>query len=159
MPFLDPGLYDFCTDRQREVLEAINREEGFQAAAKFLGCHLSFPSKVLKDVKRKAAAQGYAPSYNMTNPVPEGYHVRGVSTLYGPDGEVKAQWVKSTADAEAREAACSIRRWLRGMPMRRVAGGSRNGRQRPSPMIWIMAGCSQTPSRRRCSHDSQVPRA
>ena len=105
MPFLDPGLYDFCTDRQREVLEAINREEGFRAAAKFLGCHFSFPSKVVKDVKRKAAAQGYAPSYNMTNPVPEGYHVRGVSTLYGPDGEVKAQWVKSTADAEAREAA------------------------------------------------------
>ena len=57
MPFLDPGLYGFCTDRQREVLEAINREVGFRAAARHLGCHLSFPSKVLKDVKRKAAAR------------------------------------------------------------------------------------------------------
>lgn len=29
---------------------------------------------------------------------PEHYHVRGVSTLYGPEGEVKQQWVKTRSD-------------------------------------------------------------
>lgn len=36
----------------------------------------------------------------MTHTVPDGYMVKGVSTLYGQDGSVKSQWVKSTADAE-----------------------------------------------------------
>ena len=29
---------------------------------------------------------------------PDGFAIKGVSTLYGPDGEVKAEWVKTTAD-------------------------------------------------------------
>ena len=110
MPFLDPDLYSYCTDRQREVLESIEREGGYRKAAKALGCHISFPSKVVRDVRKKAALQGYAPSHDMTKTVPDGYLVKGVSTLYGPDGEVKAQWVKSTADAEAREEL--FRQWV-----------------------------------------------
>jgi hypothetical protein len=38
-------------------------------------------------------------------PAPEGHLVKGVSTLHGPDGEVKAQWVKTTADEAAQQAA------------------------------------------------------
>jgi hypothetical protein len=34
----------------------------------------------------------------MNNIVPEPYQVKGTSTLYGPDGEVKVQWVKTEAD-------------------------------------------------------------
>jgi hypothetical protein len=34
----------------------------------------------------------------MVHTVPDGYNVKGVSTLYGPDGQQKAQWVKSSAD-------------------------------------------------------------
>lgn len=33
---------------------------------------------------------------------PEHYHVKGVSTLYGAEGEVKQQWVKTDQDAEQR---------------------------------------------------------
>ncbi len=36
---------------------------------------------------------------------PENYNVGGVSTLYGPDGEVKLQWVKTKADEERRMKA------------------------------------------------------
>lgn len=36
---------------------------------------------------------------------PDGFHVRAVSTLYGPDGEVKQQWVKTNKDDEDRLAA------------------------------------------------------
>lgn len=38
----------------------------------------------------------------MSHAVPEGYYVKGVSTLYGPEGEVKQQWVKSHAEKEER---------------------------------------------------------
>lgn len=30
--------------------------------------------------------------------IPDGFHVRGLSTLYGPDGDIKGQWVKSARD-------------------------------------------------------------
>ena len=46
------------------------------------------------------ALQGYSPAHGMTHPVPDGFKVKGVSTLYGEDGSIKGQWVKSTADAE-----------------------------------------------------------
>lgn len=32
--------------------------------------------------------------------VPDGYVAKGVSTLVGPDGSIKAQWIKTTRDAE-----------------------------------------------------------
>lgn len=34
---------------------------------------------------------------------PENYHVKGVSTLYGSEGEVKQQWVKTDQDAQERQ--------------------------------------------------------
>lgn len=39
----------------------------------------------------------------MTKPVPDGFKVRGVSSLYDKDGKLAAQWVKSSADDERRE--------------------------------------------------------
>jgi len=36
----------------------------------------------------------------MTKVVPESHFVKGVSTLYGPDGEQKLQWVKSSVDSD-----------------------------------------------------------
>lgn len=46
----------------------------------------------------RLAARGYAPSHDMTHTVPDGFAVKGVSTLYREDGTVAAQWVKSTQD-------------------------------------------------------------
>ena len=50
------------------------------------------------------ALRGYSPEHDMTHTVPEGFTVKGVSTLYGDDGSVRAQWVKSEQDAAQREA-------------------------------------------------------
>ncbi|MFZ2769768.1 MAG: oxidoreductase [Minisyncoccia bacterium] len=50
------------------------------------------------------AKQGHAPEHDMRHTVPAGYMVKGVSTLYGPNGEVRGQWVKSAQDAEAMQA-------------------------------------------------------
>jgi hypothetical protein len=38
----------------------------------------------------------------MTHAVPDGFHVKGVSTLYGANGEVKGQWVKSKKDEDLK---------------------------------------------------------
>lgn len=49
----------------------------------------------------KLALTGYSPEHDMTRTVPEGYSVRGVSTLYNGKGEIAAQWVKSQQDSDA----------------------------------------------------------
>lgn len=53
--------------------------------------------------KSRWARRGFSPEHDMTHEVPDGYHVKGTSTLYGDDGQVKAQWVKSNID-HARQA-------------------------------------------------------
>lgn len=52
-----------------------------------------------------AARRGWAPEHQMVNPVAPGYAVKGTSTLYGDDGSVRAQWVKTTADQQAQQEA------------------------------------------------------
>lgn len=42
-----------------------------------------------------------------------GWHVRGVSTLYGPDGGVRSQWVKTSADAKNEALAAErVAKWI-----------------------------------------------
>jgi len=40
------------------------------------------------------------PDPGALQPIPDGYMAKGVSTLVGPDGSIKAQWIKTTADME-----------------------------------------------------------
>jgi hypothetical protein len=54
--------------------------------------------------RARLALKGYSPGHDLTHPVPDGFAVKGVSTLYRPDGSVAAQWVKSREDGERREA-------------------------------------------------------
>jgi hypothetical protein len=53
---------------------------------------------------KRLAFKGYSPDHDMRHSVPDGYKVKGVSTLYREDGTVAAQWVKSSADAERQYA-------------------------------------------------------
>jgi hypothetical protein len=50
-------------------------------------------------VKLSAAKKGYSPEHDYTHPVPDGFKIRGVSTLY-TDGKPVSQWVKSQSDEE-----------------------------------------------------------
>ncbi len=52
---------------------------------------------------RETARRGHAPEYDMTHGVPDGYLVKGVSTLYDKDGALKQQWVKSQIDHERQQ--------------------------------------------------------
>ena len=49
--------------------------------------------------------QGHSPEHDMTHTVPDGYLMKGASTLYREDGSIAAQWIKSTVDDVRREAA------------------------------------------------------
>ena len=51
---------------------------------------------------RDAIARGTLDA-DIATRVPEGHKVKGVSTLYGEDGTVKAQWVKTDVDAQRAE--------------------------------------------------------
>lgn len=87
------------TDRQREIIEAIIEHGSNRKASKALGIANGTVTSTLDKVKRHAAQKGHSPEHDMVHTVPDGYKVKGVSTLYS-DGVVKAQWVKSDIDRE-----------------------------------------------------------
>lgn len=87
------------TERQREIIKAVIEHGSHRGAAKALGISKGTVTNALERIKAHAAKQGHSPEHDMVHTVPDGYKVRGVSTLYS-DGVVKAQWVKSSIDAE-----------------------------------------------------------
>jgi hypothetical protein len=85
-----------CSDD--ELLSAIRQHGSNRAAAKALGLN---PRSVERR-RARLAQRGWSPEHDMTKTVPDGFTVKGVSTLYKDDGSIAAQWVKSTRDAEAQ---------------------------------------------------------
>jgi transposase len=51
-------------------------------AAKLLGMH----ERTLRGHKARMARQGWSPEHDMTKTVPDGFHLKGTSTLYDKDG-------------------------------------------------------------------------
>lgn len=99
---IDTAILDFATPRQREHVEAVNRHGSQRKAAKALGINPRTLEKSLARLNAKAAMVGWAPQHNMTHTVPDPFYVKGVSSYYGPDGELRGQWVKSNLDQEQR---------------------------------------------------------
>ena len=55
----------------------------------------------MRQVSRRKASlisHGWSPEHDMTKECPEGFNVKGVSTLYDKQGQVAAQWVKTKQD-------------------------------------------------------------
>jgi len=101
---IDPKLFDYCTPEQRAKLEAIELHGSARAASRASGHSLDLYSRTYRRVKARAALAGYSPEHDMTHTVPDGFTVKGVSTYYDSDGKARGQWVKSSADDEARKA-------------------------------------------------------
>jgi len=100
---LDPRLRDFAqTDRQREIFDAVLEHGSQRRAATALGVRKSTVDRSIGAVRKHAAARGLAPDNDYSHPVPDGFTVKGVSTLYDEDGKVRAQWVKSRADNDEK---------------------------------------------------------
>jgi hypothetical protein len=98
---IDENLYQYCTPRQREILEAIDRLGSARAASVELGMNIGGASETYLAVKRKAAKKGYAPEHDFTRPVPDGYVAKGVSTYYNAEGKPAGQWVKASLTHQA----------------------------------------------------------
>jgi len=95
------SLEQYATSRQKEILQAIKTEGSERKAAAKLGVCKGTVNGALKAVKNKAAKQGWSPEHDMVHPTPDGFKLKGTSTLYDMQtGEAKIQWVKSTIDAE-----------------------------------------------------------
>ena len=100
---LDRELEQYSTDRQWELLLAWEQEGTTRAAADKLGINRANIDRAHRAVLRKAAKAGYSPAHDLKHTVPEGYLVKGTSTLYDQNGKPKLQWVKSAVDREAME--------------------------------------------------------
>ncbi len=99
------GLLPYATDVQAGYIRATLEHGSLRKAATALGVDRRSLQRSLASARTAAAKRGHAPAHDMTKTVPEGYTVSGVSTLYNGDGEIAAQWVKSTvSDADRQEA-------------------------------------------------------
>ncbi len=98
------SLLDYCTTkRQREVITLHEEGLGYQRIADRLGTITKWGVRdIVKNVKGKAAMRGHSPENDYLHTVPEGFVLRGVSTLYNDEGKPVSQWVKSASDKEAQ---------------------------------------------------------
>lgn len=91
----------FGTADERQAAEAMLRLGTIQAAAEELGVTPARLRATLGELQRRAASRGFSPGHgDATHTTPAGYHVKGISTQYGPGGEVMSQWVKSNRDLD-----------------------------------------------------------
>ena len=95
------NLYEFCTPRQLELLQAWEKYGSRRKAGKAMGVAHSLIGSVYEDVKKKAAKRGHSPQHDMRHVVPDGYIVKGASTYYDAEGKPRGQWVKSMLDPDA----------------------------------------------------------
>jgi len=100
---IDPKLRDYATERQAAILAAIDEHGTQRAAAEAMGVSHGTVGDAVQAVKAKAAKAGWSPSHDMTHIVPDGFRIKGTSTLYDAEGKPKLQWVKSTIDHERAE--------------------------------------------------------
>jgi hypothetical protein len=99
---MDPQLVSYATVRELEYIEAIEKHGSQRKAAAALGVTKTAVCNAISSLTKRAALKGYAPQHDMTRTVPDGFKVKGVSSLY-VDGKLSSQWVKSAADDERRE--------------------------------------------------------
>lgn len=92
-------LLRWATVKQREVAEAyIANGESYAKTGHAIGMSRQSVKSHIRNLRRRANKAGFSPEHDMTHPVPDGYHVKGISTLFDGDGNVTQQWVKSKAD-------------------------------------------------------------
>lgn len=117
---IDPNWRERATDREREYMDAVVQFGGVRSATAALGlANHSVVSRAIRRAKNRyalhlcgltpegggapaedamAATKGWAPSFNLEQPVPEPFVVRGYSTYYDKDGEKRGQWVLARQD-------------------------------------------------------------
>ena len=102
---IDPRLREFCTDRQWELLEAVDETGSYRKAAAKLGVNERTLTRSVAAVKKRAAAHGLAPGH-FNEGVAPGYRM-GKVTVHRVNGETVQTWERQLPeqDQEALQAA------------------------------------------------------
>jgi len=95
------------TERQKQIVELCSSLSQKRVAKK-LDINVRTVERCIQRVKRNAASRGYSPEHDMTKVSPEGYIVKGTSTLYDEDGKPKIQWVKTSKEAQIAESLANV---------------------------------------------------
>jgi len=96
-------LFPFArNDQDLECLQMLSEGRTQATVAESMGVARRTIERRLKAIRDVAAVRGWSPEHNMTQVVPEGYVVKGTSTLYDGDGQPKLQWVKSNIALETQ---------------------------------------------------------
>ena len=94
-------LHQFCTTKRQKKLITLHEEgKTNKEIAKELGTNVHAVSRDCRNIKARAAAGGYSPEHDLNKLIPEVFTLKGASTLYGKDGGIKLQWIKSCQDKE-----------------------------------------------------------
>jgi len=96
---IDPGLFDYCTTRQREILDAIIEHGDCKAASIALGGSISLAWATKKHVERKASRLGYAPGHFQQGVAP-GFAMGKVTVQRGAGGAVERTWERQSPDSQ-----------------------------------------------------------
>jgi hypothetical protein len=109
-----------------QIIEAL-KTMSVRAAAE----HFGMSERRFYARKAKLPNKGWSPEHDMTHTVPDGFKVKGVSSLYNKDGQLSAQWVKSTIDQDRQRQLfeASIEAALKDLPpyIPKQAGSSHIG--------------------------------
>jgi len=95
-----PTLAPFGTPIERELAEAVMTTGSVVDGAAALGMTATRARAHLRELAARAAKRGWSPGHDMTKPVPDGFSVKGTSTLYDAEGNLRGQWVKTQRDTE-----------------------------------------------------------
>jgi helix-turn-helix, Psq domain len=93
-------------DQLQEALQQVQEHGSITLAANALGIpRPTLQARINIARRRFPEWQPGVLKREVSNRVPEGHIAKGVSTLYDADGNIKAQWVKTRVEDEARLAA------------------------------------------------------
>jgi len=95
--YSDPVYMEACTtERQKEILEAVNITATLDDAATWLNMPARSLHRALARIRTQAAKTN-PDLHNGTN-IPEGYAIKGSSSLIDEEGNTKLKWVKTDRD-------------------------------------------------------------
>jgi hypothetical protein len=95
-------LKPFASEKQLEYIEAHQKYGSYKKAAEALNVNPRTVERSIGSARRKAAQAGVSPEHDMTHPAAPGFSVSGTSTMYGPEGDIKAQWVKTRSETDQK---------------------------------------------------------
>lgn len=110
---IDIALKPYATEQQARYVDAVNEHGSMRKASVALGVNIRTIERSIRSLRMRAALKGYSPEHDMTRAVPMPYNVKGVSSYYDGEGQLRGQWVKSQVDKDlAREAVEEYVEWL-----------------------------------------------